>query len=139
MIGNLAIFWPMIAQGFLTLGVYGVLLARRSRAVRGGAGMETFRLAGAEPEASSSASRNVANQFELPVLFYAATLALYVTNGASWLAVAISWLFVVSRLVHAAVHLGPNRVSQRFAAFAVGFAAVTLLWVLFALHLLGLA
>jgi hypothetical protein len=136
-IGNLAIFWPAVAQAFLTLGVYFVLLGRRRAAIRSGAGMDTFRVSGAEPDGSAAASRNVANQFELPVLFYAVCLALYVTNGASWLAVALAWIFVVSRLVHAAVHLGPNDVSRRFAAFVVGFAAVALLWLVFALHLLG--
>ncbi|KAB0676455.1 hypothetical protein F6X38_21285 [Aureimonas leprariae] len=138
--GNLAIFWPMVAQAFLTFAAYFVLLSRRRTAVRGGgASLDTFRTAGTEPADSASASRNVANQFELPVLFHAVCLALYVTNGASWLAVALAWIFVVCRLVHAFVHLGSNAVAQRFQAFVAGFVVLFVLWILFALHLLGVA
>ncbi len=139
MIGNLAILWPVVVQAALTLAIYPVLLRRRIAAVRGGAAIECFRVTGNEPEGSATAVRNLANQFELPVLFYAVCLALYVTNGANWLAVALAWVFAASRVAHAAVHLRTNRLRPRMRLFLVGYAAVALMWLLFALHLAGIA
>ncbi|MCQ8782862.1 MAPEG family protein [Mangrovibrevibacter kandeliae] len=135
--GNPAIFWPMILQAFLTLAVYAVLFVRRRGAARAGGDFEVMANGGAEPAGCRLASRNLANQYELPVLFYAACLALHATNGASWLAVALAWVFALTRLVHAAIHLTVNHVPARGAAFIVGYVCVGLLWCLLALHLLA--
>ncbi|GGD35222.1 MAPEG family protein [Aureimonas glaciei] len=133
--GNIAIFWPMIVQGFLTLLVYVFVVTRRGAAVKAGeARRDAFRIPAGEPATSAAAVRNLANQFELPVLFYVVCLALYITNGASWLAVVVAWIFAVSRLVHAAIHLGPNTIALRMPAFAVGVAAVAVLWIILAVH-----
>jgi hypothetical protein len=137
MTGNIAILWPMIAQAFLTLGVYGVLAMRRRRLVGDKAALAVWRSSGTEPEPSAAAARNVANQFELPVLFYVVCLALYVVNGASWLAVLVAWVFVVSRVLHAAIHMGSNRIGQRMPVWLVGFVAVAILWLILAVHILG--
>ena len=60
------------------------------------------------------------NQFELPVLFYALVALALITRKADMLFVVMSWMFVVSRLVHAAIHVTSNKVSLRFMAFLVG-------------------
>lgn len=125
MTGNIAIFWPMIVQAALTFAVYLVLVSRR----RG-----TVGAAGAGPGKADLAKANLANQFELPVLFQVVCLALYVTNGASWYGVLIAWAFAVSRLAHAFVHLGRNDLKQRGLAFGVGLVAAVLLWLILALH-----
>ncbi|KQT53807.1 MULTISPECIES: MAPEG family protein [unclassified Aureimonas] len=135
--GNLAILWPMIVQAFLTLAVYGVLAVRRGAARSDEAQMAAWRASGTEPARGAVAARNIANQFELPVLFYAVCLALYVVNGASWLAVLLAWIFAGSRILHAAIHLGPNRVSQRMPVWLVGYAAVAALWLILSVHILG--
>lgn len=133
--GNIAIFWPMIVQAFLTFVVYAFVLTRRGAAVRAGeTGREFFRVPANEPATSATAVRSLSNQFELPVLFYVVCLALYVTNGASWIAVVVAWIFALSRLVHAAIHLGPNKVSMRMPAFVVGATAVAVLWIILAIH-----
>ena len=133
--GNIAIFWPMIVQAFLTIAVYFMLFFRRKSAVSAGeASLGDFRKPGTEPDRSSAVVKNLANQFELPVLFYAVCLSLYVTNGANWLAVIIAWVFAVSRIIHAAVHLGGNDLRLRAPAFAAGLVAVLLLWIMLAFH-----
>lgn len=132
MTGNIAIFWPMIVQAALTFAVYLVLVSRRQGAA--GKGPSAPGAAGAGPAKADLAKANLANQFELPVLFHVVCLALYVTNGASWYAVLIAWAFAVSRLVHAVVHLGRNDLKQRGLAFGVGLAAAALLWLILALH-----
>ena len=135
MTGNVAIFWPLMLQVVLTLAIYPVLMTRRQGAARA-AGIVFDRLANGldESERSRIAGRHLANQYELPVLFYVACLALYATNGASWLAVALAWVFVLSRIVHAAIHLGPNIVPLRGAAFAVGMLTVFALFIMLAVH-----
>ena len=107
-----AIFWPMIAHVALVGIVYGVLGLRRRRAVRSGeAKISAFRTrGGAEPATSATASANLMNQFEVPVLLHVVCLALFVTNGVSYLTVALAWLFVALRYVHAWLHLGTNDV-----------------------------
>ena len=54
--------------------------------------------------------------FQLPVLFYVLTAFAMLTRKADLLFVVLAWVFVVTRLVHAAVHTGPNDLRQRFAA-----------------------
>lgn len=133
------IFWPMILQVILTFCVYGLLLNRRIAAVRSGqVKVGTFRgREDGEPELSRSVHNNLANQFELPVLFYAACLALFVTNGVSLFAVVVAWIFALSRIAHAIVHLGANRLSRRQPLFMVGFFSTILLWLALVFQLLS--
>ena len=79
------------------------------------------------------------NQFELPVLFYVlVVLALY-ARKADLLFVVMSWLFVLSRLVHAAIHTTDNYVPRRFYAYASATLVLALMWIIFAIRvLLGL-
>ena len=107
------IFWPMIAQVALVYAMYGVLWSRRRRAVREGTTRPNqFKDRTAEPDISVSAANNILNQFELPVLFYAVCLALYVTNGVSYVALVFAWLFVAARIV-------TPRSTLRSTAFAI--------------------
>ncbi|MCB8839988.1 MAPEG family protein [Aurantimonas sp. VKM B-3413] len=135
MTGNIAIFWPMIVQAGLTLAVYPVLMMRRQRG-SGGDNAAFARAANGLDQAGPGyiAGRNLANQYELPVLFFAVCLSLYVTNGATWFVVVLAWVFALSRLVHAAIHLGPNIVPLRGAAFGIGYLCVGVLWLLLAWH-----
>lgn len=132
------IFWPMIAQALLTFVAYSVMYRRRVGAVMSGsARLRQFERRGDEPAASETAANNVMNQFELPVLFYVVVLGLYVTGGVSYVAVGLAWLFVVSRCIHAVVHMGSNKLLLRRNLFMIGFALVVLLWLWFALHIAG--
>lgn len=134
-----AIFWPMLAQVLLVYIVYVVMGARRFGAVKSGAARTSqFKDRSAEPAGSLTAANNLANQFELPVLFYVLCLALYATGGVSFVTLILMWLFVISRYVHAFVHVTANRVMLRSRVFVVGWGVLGLAWILFALHLLGL-
>ncbi len=70
------------------------------------------------------------NQFELPVLFYVATVLLLVTATADAWTVGLGWVFAVSRYLHALVFLTTNNVPRRAAAYSIGFAALGLTWLL---------
>lgn len=135
-----AIFWPMIAHVALVYIVFGVLRLRRTEAVRtGAASPATWKARGAEPAVSTAANNNLLNQFELPLLFHVCCLALFVTNGANYLLLALAWIFVASRYLHAFVHLTGNSIRWRAGVFIVGTVILFLMWVLFALHIAGVA
>jgi len=131
-----AIFWPMIAQVALVYAVYLLIGMRRKKAVESGsATVSQFRENRDEPAESLYVRNNLANQFELPVLFYAVCLALFVTGGAGVAAVSLAWVFVLSRSGHAYVHVTSNRIRHRQPLFVLGFFALGAMWLLLALRL----
>jgi hypothetical protein len=69
------------------------------------------------------------------VLFYAVSLALYVSTADNPASVALQWIFVASRYAHAYVHITSNRLSQRRPVFLVGFFSLVALWVWLAVWL----
>lgn len=134
----IAIFWPMVAHFALVAAIYVLLGWRRRLAVtRDGAKIRQFKVRTEEPSASVTAANNLMNQFELPVLFHVACLALFVTNGVSFVAVLLAWVFVALRYFHAYIHVTSNNLRIRSLAFAVGFIVLVLMWAWFALHLAG--
>jgi hypothetical protein len=87
------------------------------------------------PEASRQVANAFSNQFEVPVLFYvAALLSLYF--GATFLDALLAWAFVISRYVHAYIHVTNNHVIRRFFAFAVGTVIVCVFWVVLIVRLI---
>jgi hypothetical protein len=134
-----AIFWPVIAQVLLVYFVYGLLGLRRKAAVEAGdARVSDFRENRKEPPQSIFVNNNLVNQFQLPVLFYVVCLCLYVTQGNSIVTVALAWIFVVLRYLHASIHITSNRIRYRSPVFAVGAIMLAALWLWFALHLLAI-
>lgn len=87
------------------------------------------------PDELRKITNNYQNQFELPVLYYAALALLLVTGLADSVAIVLSWAFVASRFVHSFIHTGSNHLLHRFLAFASGVALMCLLWLWFALRL----
>lgn len=132
-----AIFWPMIAHVALVFGIYFLMFVRRKAAVQAGSTtISQFRENTKEPSESLFVRNNLANQFELPVLFHVACLALYAVNAADMLAVVLAWLFVVSRYVHAYIHVTSNRIRYRQPAFSAGFVVLVIMWVWLAISIL---
>jgi len=79
------------------------------------------------------------NQFQLPVLFYVLVILAHELHRADYVFIILAWLFVILRIVHAAIHTGSNNVTRRFQAFVVGAIVLLAMWVMFALRvLLGL-
>lgn len=77
------------------------------------------------------------NQFELPVLFYVLVALALFTRKADMLFVVMSWMFVTSRLVHAAIHTTSNKLAWRFQAFVVGVLILAAMWVIFGIRVLA--
>ncbi|KLK94814.1 hypothetical protein AA309_00995 [Microvirga vignae] len=74
------------------------------------------------------------NQSEVPVLFYVLVVLALITRKADMLFVVMSWMFVTSRLVHAAIHTTSNKVIWRFQAFAVGVLILAVMWIIFGIR-----
>ena len=85
----------------------------------------------------SNPSDNLKNLFEIPVLFYALTLYLFVTNHVDAAYVSAAWVFVAFRVLHSAVHCTINIVMVRFYLYAVSTLAVWFIAVRAALFYLG--
>jgi len=116
------IFWPVLAQVFLTLIMFIVLGVRKAKAVK--AGQVNRQQAALDnrvwPEDVVKVSNNIANQFEAPVLFYVLCLVIYSIGAAGTAAVVLAWLFALSRYAHAYVHVGSNYVPMRLRLFLLG-------------------
>jgi hypothetical protein len=114
------------------------MFRRRYHAVKSGeAKVGQYKVRSTEPASSVTVANNLINQFELPVLFHVLCLALFVTNGVNYLTLALMWLFIATRYVHAFVHLTSNNLRHRSRMFFLGAVILLVAWVWFALHLLG--
>ncbi|MCD1265278.1 hypothetical protein GR158_08010 [Shinella sp. AETb1-6] len=124
-----ATIWPMIAHVALVFALYVLLSSRRIGAVRNGtARAEQFRENREEPAESLTVKNAIANQFELPVLFYAVSILLYLVDADNPVTVAGGWLFVALRYAHAWVHVTSNRLRYRRPLFIAGLFVLMALW-----------
>jgi hypothetical protein len=71
-------------------------------------------LARISPPAVSNPSDNLKNLFEVPVLFYAISLYLFVTKQVDTAYVIAAWFYFLFRVLHSAVHCTINIIMVRF-------------------------
>src|SRR5712671_2343134 len=76
------------------------------------------------------------NQFELPVLFYILIALTLPLRRADFVIVLLSWVFVVTRFVHAGIFVTSNNVQQRSMAWLAGVLVLFAMWLYFALKVL---
>jgi hypothetical protein len=88
------------------------------------------------PDRAKQIGNSYHNQYELPVLFYVLVALALITRKADLIFVVMSWVFVLSRLLHAFIHTTTNRVPRRFFAYLVGLAILILMWAIFAVRIL---
>lgn len=131
------VFWPVLAQIFLTLTMFIMLGVRKAKAVK--TGKVNRQQAALDnrvwPEDVVKVSNNIANQFETPVLFYVLCLVIYSINAAGTVAIVLAWLFALSRFAHAYVHVGSNYVPLRLRLFLFGCVVLLAMLVLVAWNL----
>jgi hypothetical protein len=135
-----AIFGPVLATMFLTLAVWIYLYVRRIAFIRGLGAADLSvpgELARLSPPAVSNPSDNFKNLFEIPVLFYALALSLFVTSQVDGTYLAASWVFVAFRVLHSAVHCTFNHVTLRFTVYLISTLAVWFMLARAALQHLG--
>jgi hypothetical protein len=131
-----AILMPVFVQVFLTFAIMVAMgMARRQSMIekRQSLNDPKVRLGTVEwSEEAHKRSRNFSNQFELPVLFYAVVAFSLLLRQSDTIMVLLAWVFAVTRLAHAYVHLGSNRVQYRGAFYLVGACALLAMWVVLA-------
>lgn len=88
------------------------------------------------PERPKQISNAYHNQYELPVLFFVLVAFAMITRKADLIFVVLSWVFVISRIVHMLIHTSSNRVPRRFFAYVVGLFTLIVMWVYFAIQIL---
>ncbi len=76
------------------------------------------------PEYVNYPAYNLANLFELPVVFYAICLYLFASGAVDQTYVAAAWVFFVLRVLHSIVHCTINRVMLRFQLYALSALAL---------------
>lgn len=127
----------VLAQGALALGLLFYLGSIRvPMIVRGEVRTEAIAVnREGWPKREWQVSNAFDNQFQLPVLFYvAAALALYF--GPTLLEVGLAWLFVITRYVHAFIHITDNHVIRRFTAYVAGLVLLCIFWLDLAVRLI---
>ena len=133
-----AILLPLFVEVALTLGL-GIWLAMlRGRDFKSGA-VQPSSIALREPNwppRTLQAAYAFSNQFELPVLFYLLTILSIITHHADLVFVVLAWVFVLSRLVQATVHVTSNVVHLRGTFFGIGALVLIAMWVIFMVRIL---
>ncbi len=128
-----AIFSPFFAMVFLTLLVWVYMYIRRISFITSRKltpkDLTLSAFAQISPPSVSNPSDNLKNLFEIPVIFYALVLYLFITRQVDAVYVSASWVFVVFRALHSVVHCTFNRIILRFylylfATIAVWFIAI---------------
>jgi len=133
------IFLPFLGLMLLTLVVWVYMYVRRLGHIRQQridpqALTTPDRAAALIPESAAYPAYNFSNLLELPILFYALCLYLFVTSQVDALYLGLAWLFVVLRVLHSAIHCTVNVVSWRFASYV---ASALMLWWMLARALLA--
>jgi hypothetical protein len=88
------------------------------------------------PKRATQIGNCLKNQFEFPVLFYALVAIALPLRQADLLFVLLSWVFVVTRYVHAGIFVSSNNVKQRSLAFFAGVLVLLAMWIAFAFKIL---
>lgn len=125
---------PMVAHVGLAALLYVLLTIVRAPAIWG----IGRRADGSNPWAhiEPRISANLSNQFEWPVLFYAACILL-IQTGSNDTTLLLAWIFVAGRVLHSLVQILTRNVRLRGLVFTINFLAVLGLWgqlVLLAVH-----
>lgn len=137
---TLAILWPTLALVGLIFLVWFLLLQKRFAHVAANrptsADFANVEAEGRYFRPVERPARNLANLFEMPVLYFALVPLLILTNGASVVQVALAWAFVALRLAHTVIHIGNFKVKWRARVYIASGIVLFAMWLGFAFDLL---
>ena len=123
----MSLLFPMLAHIGWVFLLYAWLTVARTGAVRRGE-VEIGAFAhGEEPHHVARITRNLANQFELPAIFYAVVVLLVATGRVTMIDVVAAWVFVAGRVIHSLVQILTDNVPLRGQVFLINFAGVVVL------------
>lgn len=142
MLNQEVIFFPLLAQVFLTMLVWLWLYKTR---------ITEMRKRRVKPQALANhldlskllqsviePSDNFKNLFETPVLFYVAIITIYITQMVDFMFVILTSVFVLFRYLHSFIHISYNRVTHRFSVYIASTCILWVIWLLIGLRLVDI-
>lgn len=127
------ILWPTFALVALVMVVWFTLFAQRmAHMKRTPPTADTFArpsTAQAYFEPVAMPANNLANLFEMPVLYFALVPLLVIGSMASIAQVGLAWAFVILRAVHSYIHIGPKKVPARFTVYLASVIVLFAMWI----------
>lgn len=132
----MSILYPVLVQVALTFALLIWMGRERLAAVRAGS-VQRGEHGGSKPvwpERAAVVSNAFHNQFELPMLFYAAVAFAMLAKADDYLMIALAWAFALLRLVHAFIYTTYNNVPHRFTVYLIGSIVLLAMWFRLALH-----
>jgi hypothetical protein len=133
-----AVLLPLFVEVLLTFALMFGMMYYRMRALTSGE-TRLSEIAMREPNWPTRATQFAyafSNQFELPVLFYVLTILAIMTRHADVLFVTLAWLFVVFRVLQAAIHVTSNDVRLRGGFYGIGALVLVIMWAIFIVRIL---
>jgi len=134
-----AILWPTFALVLLIFVVVVMLATQRFRHVRAhpprAENIATFTAAKAYFEPVEPPANNLANLFEMPVLYFALVPLLLLFRHAGHFEVLLAWIYVALRLIHSLIHLGRGKVTGRFLVYLSSCLVLAVMWAGFAIDM----
>jgi hypothetical protein len=128
----MSLVYPMFVMVLLTFATVVALFVARSRFVQqrrvDPAFFSTYQ-DGQEPATSAKLARHFSNLLEAPTLFYVGCVAAMASGHETPLFVGLAWAYVVARLVHSAIHVGPNVLIARVSAYFTSWALLVAFWI----------
>jgi hypothetical protein len=122
------ILQPFVSTMLLTLVVWLYMYAQRLFFIFA-SGLDPKKMTPAElgrlsPTRVSNPSDNLKNLCELPTVFYAVVLGLYMTHQVDMGHVVAAWTFFAFRALHSVVHCTFNFIPLRFTLYVVSAGAL---------------
>ena len=137
---TLAILWPTFALVALVFIVWATLVVQRVTHIRrhppARGDLSSTAAAGRYFAPVEMPANNLANLFEMPVLYFALVPLLLLTHHAGHAEVALAWVYVALRAVHSFIHIVPRQVTPRFVVYLASCAVLAAMWVVFAVDML---
>ncbi len=128
---------PVFVLVGLTFALLLMMAGVRTRALTSGeVTFKNIALGRNWPDRATQIGNCFNNQFQLPLLFYALVAIALPLHRADLVLVLLSWVFVVTRFVHAGIFVTSNDVRQRSLVWFAGVLVLMAMWLYFALRLL---
>jgi len=129
---------PVFVQVGLTFALLLAMASARTGAIRSGqTKLRDIALRQPNwPERPTQIANCFSNQFEVPVLFYVLIALALPLRHADLVIVLLSWVFVLTRFIHAGIFVTSNDVRPRSLAWFAGVVVLLIMWVWFAIGVL---
>jgi hypothetical protein len=83
------------------------------------------------PAPTTQAAEAFRSELELPVLYYVLTILAWDTHHAGYLFVALAWVFVILRVIHAGIFAFGDNARGRGTAFILSAIVLAIMWAIY--------